>query len=80
MNIPTTPSKSMGTKLNLFHEGKREPSPKIVNHPIQLGPKPRVPFIIQVLARPVYNNNAIQWRYTTEEMQEPPIIKEIAVP
>ncbi|RDY09900.1 hypothetical protein CR513_05668, partial [Mucuna pruriens] len=43
-------------------------------------PKPRVPFIIQVPVRPVYNNNAVPWRYSTEESQTPQIIKETTTP
>ncbi|RDX73763.1 hypothetical protein CR513_46570, partial [Mucuna pruriens] len=46
-----------------YIEGNDNPRPKPLIIHYNLASKPRVPFIIQVSAKPVYNNNAIPWRY-----------------
>ncbi|RDY07339.1 hypothetical protein CR513_08569, partial [Mucuna pruriens] len=51
-----------------YIEGNDNPRPKLV------------PFIIQVLAKPVYNNNVVPWKYPTEEPQAPQIRKETTAP
>ncbi|RDX74724.1 hypothetical protein CR513_45487, partial [Mucuna pruriens] len=44
---------------------------RIINMP--LASKPRVSFIIQVLAKPVYNNNAVPWRYLAKDSPVPKV-------
>ncbi|RDY05867.1 hypothetical protein CR513_10238, partial [Mucuna pruriens] len=51
-----------------YIEGNSNPHPKLV------------PFIIQVQARPVYNNNVVPWRYPTREIIAPRAIREDSVP
>ncbi|RDX95446.1 hypothetical protein CR513_22031, partial [Mucuna pruriens] len=53
-------------------KGNSRPKPLIIQYNLAL--KLRVP------ARPVYNNNAVPWRYLTEEPKAPQITKEIAAP
>ncbi|RDX70658.1 hypothetical protein CR513_50083, partial [Mucuna pruriens] len=48
--------------------GNSRPKPLIIyyNSP----PQPRVPFMVSVPAKPVYNNNAVPWRYPLEENKD----------
>ncbi|RDX68150.1 hypothetical protein CR513_52879, partial [Mucuna pruriens] len=57
-----------------YIEGNGNPCPKPLIIQYNSAPKHRVP------ARPVYNNNAVPWKYPTEEPQAPQIRKEIASP
>ncbi|RDX95815.1 hypothetical protein CR513_21598, partial [Mucuna pruriens] len=62
-----------------YIEGNDNPRPKPLIIQYNSTSKPRVPFIIQVLAKPVYNNNAVPWRYLTGETVTPLAIKESPV-
>ncbi|RDY02449.1 hypothetical protein CR513_14082, partial [Mucuna pruriens] len=61
-------------------EGNDNPRPKPLIIHYNLASKPRVPFIIHVPAKPVYNSNAVTWRYPTGEIMTPPTIKDSLVP
>ncbi|RDX78066.1 hypothetical protein CR513_41713, partial [Mucuna pruriens] len=55
-----------------YLEGNGNPHPKPLIIQYNLAPKPKVPFIIQVPTRPVYNNKEVPWNYSTEE---PPVFQ-----
>ncbi|RDX70009.1 hypothetical protein CR513_50805, partial [Mucuna pruriens] len=60
-----------------YIEGNGNPRPKLLIIQYNSTSRPRVPFIIQVPARPMYSNNAIPLRYPTKM---PSTIKENMVP
>ncbi|RDY04761.1 hypothetical protein CR513_11483, partial [Mucuna pruriens] len=55
--------------------GNSNPDPKSLIIHYNLASKPKVTFIIQVPAKPVYNNNTIPWRYPAGETKTPLAIK-----
>ncbi|RDX82629.1 hypothetical protein CR513_36563, partial [Mucuna pruriens] len=57
--------------------GILRPKPLIIQY--NSAPRP-APFIIQVATKPIYNNNTVPWRYSTEEPQEPQIKEETITP
>ncbi|RDX82879.1 hypothetical protein CR513_36280, partial [Mucuna pruriens] len=59
-----------------YIEGNGNPRPKTLIIHYNSASKPRVPFIIQVLAKPVYNNNIVSWRYPAGETTTPPAMKD----
>ncbi|RDY10317.1 hypothetical protein CR513_05186, partial [Mucuna pruriens] len=59
-----------------YIEGNGNPCPKLLIIQYNLASKRRVRFIILVPVKLVYSNNAVPWRYSTEESQTPQIIKE----
>ncbi|RDX85509.1 hypothetical protein CR513_33296, partial [Mucuna pruriens] len=63
-----------------YIEGNCNPRPKPLIIYYNSASKPRVPFIIQVLAKPVYNNNTISWRYLTGETTTSPTMKDGLAP
>ncbi|RDX94173.1 hypothetical protein CR513_23470, partial [Mucuna pruriens] len=50
-----------------YIEGNGNPRPKPLIIQYNSAPKHKVPFIIHVSTRPVYNNNAMPWKNPTEE-------------
>ncbi|RDX93149.1 hypothetical protein CR513_24622, partial [Mucuna pruriens] len=59
-----------------YIEGNDNPRPKLLIIQYNSAPK-LVPFIIQVMTKPVYNNNAVPWRYPTLQIKEETIAPEI---
>ncbi|RDX61860.1 hypothetical protein CR513_59869, partial [Mucuna pruriens] len=63
-----------------YNKGNDNPLPKPLIIHYNLAFQPIMSFIIQVLARLVYNNNAVPWRYPAGETTTPPAIKENPIP
>ncbi|RDY04537.1 hypothetical protein CR513_11721, partial [Mucuna pruriens] len=62
-----------------YVEGNDNPRPKPLIIHYNLATQLRVSFIIQVPARPAYNNNVVPWKYPAEE-RSPPAINEDPTP
>ncbi|RDX60684.1 hypothetical protein CR513_61155, partial [Mucuna pruriens] len=63
-----------------YIEGNDNPRPKPLIIHYNSASQPRVSFIIQVPTKPVYNNNAVPWRYSVGETTTPSAIKEDPFP
>ncbi|RDX77949.1 hypothetical protein CR513_41839, partial [Mucuna pruriens] len=62
-----------------YIEGNGNPRPKPLIIQYNSASKP-APFIIQVVTKLVYNNNAVPWRYPTKESQAPQIKEKTTAP
>ncbi|RDX70174.1 hypothetical protein CR513_50614, partial [Mucuna pruriens] len=63
-----------------YIEGNNNPCPKPFIVHYNSASQTRVSFIVQVLVRLVYNNNAVPWRYPMGETVTPPTIRESPTP